>query len=70
VNKAYLRLPQGAGAKENFGFFFMDESSTTGIDKVSDTMENGSPYYNLNGQRVENAQHGVFIRNGKKILIK
>jgi hypothetical protein len=70
VNKAYLRIPQSSLAKEDFGFFFTDESSTTGIDQITDAKENESPCYNLNGQRVDNPQHGVFISKGKKIIIK
>ena len=29
-----------------------------------------SPIYNLQGQRVENAQKGFFIQNGKKFIVK
>jgi len=31
---------------------------------------NDSPIYNLSGQRVEKPTKGVFIQNGKKVLVK
>ncbi len=39
------------------------------IDNIQLTIDN-SPVYNLNGQRVEKPAKGVFIRNGKKVLVK
>ena len=27
-------------------------------------------YYNLQGQRVEHPQHGIYIHNGKKVVLK
>ena len=44
-----------------------EETAIEGMDIVQ--MENGS-VYNLNGQRVENAQKGLYIVNGKKVLVK
>jgi hypothetical protein len=26
-------------------------------------------YYTLNGQRVENPTHGIYIKNGKKVIL-
>ena len=66
VGKAYLTY-SGALAPEFLGF---DE--TTGINAVngSESMVNGSEIYNLNGQRVENPTKGLYIVNGKKVVIK
>ena len=47
-------------------------SGTDGIGVINTgqlTIDN-SPVYNLNGQRVEKPAKGVFIRNGKKVLVK
>ena len=35
-------------------------------------MQTGEPdvYYNIQGQHVDNPSKGVFIRNGKKVVIK
>ena len=43
-------------------------SNTTGINSVRSDAESGV-YYSLNGQRVENPRKGLFIKNGKKIVL-
>ena len=43
-------------------------SNTTGISNVRSNAESGV-YYSLNGQRVENPSKGIFIRNGKKVVL-
>ncbi len=43
-------------------------SNTTGISSVHSNAESGV-YYSLNGQRVENPNKGIFIRNGKKVIL-
>ncbi len=43
-------------------------SNTTGISNVRSDKERGA-YYSLNGQRVENPNKGIFIKNGKKIVL-
>ncbi|MBR4130192.1 MAG: alpha/beta hydrolase fold domain-containing protein [Bacteroidaceae bacterium] len=43
----------------------------TGIDNRLQTTDNGvQAIYNLAGQRVMNPQHGIYIMQGKKVLIK
>ena len=43
----------------------------TGIVEVQAKAASGrSPIYNLNGQRVQNASHGIFVRDGKKYAVK
>ena len=43
----------------------------TGIMEVqAKTASDHSPIYNLNGQRVQNASHGIFVRDGKKYVVK
>ncbi len=66
AGKAYLQTV--AGAPEFLSFVF--DSQTTGINKVngSETMVNG--YYNLAGQRVAKPTKGLYIVNGKKVVIK
>ncbi len=63
TNRAYLSSTADA-ARLNITF---DE--TTGINSVN-TVQNGSAVYNLNGQLVNGAQKGIFIKNGKKVVIK
>jgi hypothetical protein len=44
-------------------------STTTGINFVKAAIEDGS-VYNLNGQKVNKAQKGLYIINGKKVIVK
>ena len=46
------------------------EAGTTGIRELKADNPNADVYYNLNGVRVEKPQKGIFIRNGKKVVIK
>ena len=43
---------------------------TTGIINIENDGVNGGVFYNLAGQKVSNAQKGVLIQNGKKIVVK
>ena len=66
AGKAYLKID--ADAKD----FFCINDETDGIGQIENgnmTMENAE-IYNLAGQRVNKAQKGIYIVNGKKIVIK
>ena len=69
VHKAYLKLNNPSGAKVIFHF---DDDATTGIEDITIDGENkgNDTFYNLNGQRVSNPQRGIYIHNGKKVIIK
>lgn len=51
-----------------------DDNETTGINAIdvenTRTEVKDNVYYNLNGQRVANPSKGLFIVNGKKVIIK
>ena len=71
-NKAFLDLSQTSGAK---GAVYIDfdniDAPTTGINNVQNQdAAKGKVVYDLQGRRVENPQHGVYIVNGKKVVIK
>ena len=69
IHKAYAKLPNvPAGAKLRLVFAGDDE--TTGITTIDAAKTGDDGYYNLNGQRVINPQHGVFIHRGRKVIIK
>ena len=65
--KAYLHLDAEPAAP----VLTIDFSGTTGINAVngSEIKANGE-YYNLNGQRVANPTKGLYIVNGKKVVLK
>lgn len=71
--KAYLRLKKltGAGAKA-YTLVFDEEGtgSTTGINGVVEFGGEETPYYNLSGVRVNRPTRGLYIHNGKKIVVK
>ena len=69
VHKAYANLGTlPAGAKVMFTF---DDGTITAIDGVAaDEAVDRDAYYNLQGQRVERPQKGVYIHGGKKVIIK
>ena len=60
-----------AGTDESRFVLRLAGAAVTGIRTIADT-DNAAqqPYYNLNGQRVNAPQHGVYIQNGKKVIIK
>jgi flavodoxin len=43
-------------------------NNTTGISSVHSNAESGV-YYSLNGQQVENPTKGIYIKNGKKVIL-
>ena len=59
--KAYLDN-SGNGAKEGFDLVFGGE--VTGVESIDN-----SAVFNLQGQRVNKAQKGVYIQNGKKVVV-
>ena len=71
ANRAYVQIPSSiVGARKHLGIE-TDDGSTTGLDGVftPDTEEAEGDYYNLNGQKVQNLKRGIYIKNGKKIII-
>ena len=73
ANKCYLWLTQteaGYASVGTRGFIGFDDG-TTGIESVVKKAEiNDGVYYNLQGQRVDNPTKGLYIHNGKKVVIK
>lgn len=65
--RAYLTA--GAGAPEFLEIDF--NGNLTGLDEKVTLKKNAEGlYYNLNGQRVQNPTKGLYIVNGKKVIIK
>ena len=46
------------------------EGETTGINTINGEGLKLNGYYNLNGQRVDNPKKGLYIVNGKKVMVK
>ena len=64
--KAYIVIA-GGGARDFIGF---GEDDVTGIDAVKQETKADNQYFNLAGQRVAQPTKGLYIVNGKKVIIK
>ncbi len=69
--KAYLAVASGSTPAPLLSISFGDEGETTGINAVkgAEFKVNGE-YYNLAGQRVAQPTKGLYIVNGRKVVIK
>lgn len=76
AHKAYLALPVVEGQSMAKGFSLNDlaNGTVTGVNAVNVNAENAAKVvYDLNGRRINNlnaAAKGVYIVNGKKVLVK
>ncbi len=69
ANRAYLQLPAAAaGARQFIECEEADEA--TAISSLRDGSQSSGEYYNLQGQRVAHPAKGLYIKDGKKVLIK
>lgn len=66
---AYLDI-SSSNARQHLIISFDDNEGTTGIDAVESNEQISDVIYNLRGQRVQNLNKGVYIVNGKKMVIK
>lgn len=70
ANKAYLKLPSGSSARLSI-VFNDDDSETTGVlDVQKHTTQSDNVYYNLRGMQVDKPTKGLYIMNGKKVIVK
>lgn len=67
LGHAYLELP-AASATRFYSIQFGGE--TTGINEVNAAAEADGAYYTLQGVKTSKAAKGVYIHNGKKVVIK
>lgn len=68
ANTAYLQVQDAPNSTARNFFSFLDEE-TTGINAVENAKMEGAAY-NLNGQRVAQPAKGLYIVNGKKVILK
>lgn len=78
----YLTVSDGNGKLKGFRAYFnvtatgaratsfVIDDTTTGIIGIDGTVIENGKIYNLNGQKVQNAQKGLYIVNGKKVVVK
>ncbi len=69
AGRVCLEKTVSSAAPEYISFGFSNDN-TTGIDNVPGSKVNAQSYYNLNGQRVDQPTKGLYIVNGRKVVIK
>ncbi len=71
-NKAYLQLPTSVfGGTRSIGISYDDEDGTTSIKDLTPALSEGEgAWYTLQGQRVANPGKGLYIKNGKKVIVR
>ena len=65
--RAYIQIAQQGEVKALS--FFVDDTETA-IEGIDEENKVDGPVFNLAGQRVNKAQRGIYIVNGKKVLVK
>ena len=65
ANTAYIDAIAGARS-----FIALDNDETTAIEGITVKKTENAEIYNLQGQRVMNAKKGLYIINGKKVVVK
>ena len=69
--RAYFIVPQGTDIKKLHANL---DGTPTSLDTIFDTEESNAPVYNLQGQCVGNSlralKSGIYIQNGKKVVVK
>ena len=68
AHKAYLAVPTGSGDAPSLLWF---DNGSTGIDEVRGKMEEvRGDYFDLQGRKVANPTKGLYIVDGKKVVVK
>lgn len=69
--RAYFIVPEGTDIKKLRANL---DGATTSLGEIFDTEESNTPVYNLQGQCVGNSlstlKSGIYVQNGKKIVVK
>ena len=69
--KSYLYINGGRDNKSERPLRVYVDNTATSIDGITNNpVVKDEAYYNLQGVKVQHPQHGVFIHNGKKVVLK
>ena len=63
----YLELENAAQARR---FYIVVDGTTTAIAPVSVATQGQASWYDLRGQRVTRLQKGIYVKDGKKVVVK
>ena len=70
AHKAYLKLAKATFSPSMAMSAFPFNGSATGIDHIATGADTTKSVYDLSGRRVNKAIKGLYIVNGKKVLVK
>ena len=72
VDRLMVQCNKEGGDPFNFTAIVLVKKETTGIENVANSKEQtaNSLFFNLAGQRVPNPRKGLYIVNGKKVIMK
>lgn len=65
--RAYIQIAQDAPARD---LTFTIDGVSTSIEGIKTTQSDIQDVYNLNGQRIQTPTKGLYIMNGKKMVVK
>lgn len=66
ANKGYIKVANSSAARDFLGI----DGMMTSIDKTLKSPADNHTYYDLSGRRVKSPTKGLYIVNGKKVVIK
>lgn len=75
-NRAYIDLSKASAissteaSSAKYIKFSIDGGETTGINSMNIEQNGSDVIYNLNGMRVNNPSKGIYLKNGKKFVVK
>ena len=70
ARKAYLETTTDITPADGVIELVFTDEIGTGIENVAAERQGDDAWYNLQGMRVERPAHGIYIHNGKKVLVK
>jgi hypothetical protein len=74
ANRAYLQIPSYLldSSNNNSRITAVFDDDVTPIEDIQTNSDNtkDDDYYNLNGQKVKTVKKGIYIKNGKKVIIR
>ena len=68
--RAYFTVDDGSPVKAFFENDIFIDDEATGLVNLNDNLNKNEAIYNLAGQRVQKAQKGLYIVNGRKVVVK
>ena len=70
AGKAYLQIPTATASSRRAIVLNFNEGEATAVSSAAAGNRPSGQVYNLQGQRVSHAQRGLYIRDGKKCVVK